>query len=241
MKCHSPTKPLKGYGNIKKRWEEKNLFQCFYIPLQNNCSLRNFVEKIAMEIINNTKIIDLCFTRKYYFSLSTLKKNKNLIQCVYLPFLCNYLQNLLAVRVKILHFYLYILFHYGMKNFISVLSWANANFLRECNTFVGECVFFFYYYYTREDKCFVTEPECFAREHNVSWEITIPPLVKNKYAKVYFKYIYFMLSILQIHLHIYVRNKIPYNCTFSVLKSAKLEQLILYLMHFNCGEVLKSN
>ncbi len=34
----------------------------------------------------------------------------------------------------------------------------------------------------------------------------------------------------------------PCNCTFSTkmlyLKSAKLEQLILYLMHFNCAEVV---
>ncbi len=32
-------------------------------------------------------------------------------------------------------------------------------------------------------------------------------LVKNKYTKMYLKYIYFMLSILQIHLHIYVLIK----------------------------------
>ncbi len=32
-------------------------------------------------------------------------------------------------------------------------------------------------------------------------------LVKNKYTKMYLKYIYFMPSILQIHLHIYVLNK----------------------------------
>ncbi len=61
------------------------------------------------------------------------------------------------------------------------------------------------------------------------------------------KYIYFMLSILQIHLHIYVRNKntLQLYCWYTklvYLKSAKLEQLILCLMHFNCVEVvLKSN
>ncbi len=30
--------------------------------------------------------------------------------------------------------------------------------------------------------------------------------VKHKYTKINLKYIYFMLSILQIHLHIYVLN-----------------------------------
>ncbi len=40
-------------------------------------------------------------------------------------------------------------------------------------------------------------------------------LVKKIYTKMYLKYIYFVLSILQIHLHIYVLNKIPCNCTFS--------------------------
>ncbi len=40
-------------------------------------------------------------------------------------------------------------------------------------------------------------------------------LVKHKYTKMYLKYIYFMLSILQIYLHIYVLNKIPCNYTFS--------------------------
>ncbi len=51
-----------------------------------------------------------------------------------------------------------------------------------------------------------------------------------------------MLSILQIPFHIYVLNKMPCNCNFSTklvyLKSAKLEQLILYLMHFKCVEVV---
>ncbi len=32
-------------------------------------------------------------------------------------------------------------------------------------------------------------------------------LVKNKYTKMYFKYIYFMLSTLQKHLHIYALNQ----------------------------------
>ncbi len=61
------------------------------------------------------------------------------------------------------------------------------------------------------------------------------------------KYIYFVLSILQIHLHIYVLNKSTLQLFFwytklVYLKSVKLEQLILYLMHFNYAEVvLKSN
>ncbi len=45
---------------------------------------------------------------------------------------------------------------------------------------------------------------------------------------------YFMLSKLQIHFPIYVHNTIPFNCTSYIklvyLKSAKLEQLILYLI-----------
>ncbi len=62
-------------------------------------------------------------------------------------------------------------------------------------------------------------------------------LVKNKYTKMYLKNIYFMLSILQIHLHIYVLNKNAlqlyfYYTKLVYLKSAKLEQLIL---HFMCG------
>ncbi len=72
--------------------------------------------------------------------------------------------------------------------------------------------------------------------------------MKNKYTKMYLKYIYFMLSILQIHLHIYVLNKntlLPLYFWYTklvYLKSAKLEQLILYLIHFNCAEVVpKSN
>ncbi len=43
-------------------------------------------------------------------------------------------------------------------------------------------------------------------------------LVKNKYTKMYLKFINFMLSILQIHLQMYVLKKIPCNCTFSILK-----------------------
>ncbi len=53
-------------------------------------------------------------------------------------------------------------------------------------------------------------------------------LVKNKYTKMYMKYIYFMLSILKIY---FTYTKLVY------LKSVKLEQLILYLMQFNCVEV----
>ncbi len=61
------------------------------------------------------------------------------------------------------------------------------------------------------------------------------------------KYIYCMLSILQIHLHNYVLNKNTLQLYYwytklLYLKSAKLEQLMLCLMHFNCVEVvLKSN
>ncbi len=61
---------------------------------------------------------------------------------------------------------------------------------------------------------------------------------------MYLKYIYFMLSILQIHWHIYVPNINTLQLYFyytktGVLKSVKLKQLILYLMHFNCVEVVK--
>ncbi len=44
-------------------------------------------------------------------------------------------------------------------------------------------------------------------------------LVKNKYTKMYLKYIYFIISILQIHLCIYVQYliKIPCSCTFGLL------------------------
>ncbi len=55
---------------------------------------------------------------------------------------------------------------------------------------------------------------------------------------------YLMLSILQIHLHIIYLIKIPCNwyTKLEFLKFSKLEQLILYLIHFNCAEVvLKSN
>ncbi len=68
--------------------------------------------------------------------------------------------------------------------------------------------------------------------------------MKNKYIKMYLKYIYFML-ILQIHLQINVLNTNTLQLHFTklvFLKSAKLEQLILYLMHFNCAKVqLKIN
>ncbi len=57
------------------------------------------------------------------------------------------------------------------------------------------------------------------------------------------KYIYFMPSILQIHLSIYVLNKNTLQLYFwytdLVYLSAKLEQLIMYLMHFNCAEVVQ--
>ncbi len=51
-----------------------------------------------------------------------------------------------------------------------------------------------------------------------------------------------MVSLLQIHLHIYVLQKNTLQLYFwysklVYLKFAKLEQLILYLMHFNCAEV----
>ncbi len=36
---------------------------------------------------------------------------------------------------------------------------------------------------------------------------------------MYLKYIYFMLSMLQIHFYIYVLNKMSWNCTFSALNS----------------------
>ncbi len=64
---------------------------------------------------------------------------------------------------------------------------------------------------------------------------------------MYLKYIYVMLSTLQKHLHIYVFNKNTLQLYFwytklVYLKSAKFQQLILCLMHFNCAEiVLKSN
>ncbi len=60
--------------------------------------------------------------------------------------------------------------------------------------------------------------------------------MKNVYTKIYLKYIYFLLSIVQIHLHIHVLNKI---CTFGILNwyTCGLKQLILYLTHINCAEV----
>ncbi len=54
---------------------------------------------------------------------------------------------------------------------------------------------------------------------------------------MYFKYIYFMLSILQTHLHISVLNKNTLQLYFWYTKLVKLEQLILYVTHFNCAEV----
>ncbi len=59
---------------------------------------------------------------------------------------------------------------------------------------------------------------------------------------MYLKYIYFVQSILQIHLYIYVHNKNTlqlyiWNTKLVKLKSAKLEQLMLYLRHFNSAEV----
>ncbi len=63
---------------------------------------------------------------------------------------------------------------------------------------------------------------------------------------MYLKYIYFMLSILRTHLHIYVLNKNTLQLYFwynklVYLKAAKLEQLIVCLMHFNCAEVVLSS
>ncbi len=61
------------------------------------------------------------------------------------------------------------------------------------------------------------------------------------------KYIYLMLIILQIHIHIYMFNRNTLQLYFWHTKAvylmpAKLEHLILYLMHFPFGEVgLKSN
>ncbi len=69
--------------------------------------------------------------------------------------------------------------------------------------------------------------------------------VKNKYTKMYLKYIYFMISIQQIHLHMYVLQNTQqlyfYYTNLVYSGSAKLEQLILCLMHCNCAEVVKSN
>ncbi len=65
-----------------------------------------------------------------------------------------------------------------------------------------------------------------------------PSEKKNKKTIMYLKYIYFLISVLQMHLHISVLNKNTlqlyfwYNKLLVYLKSAKLEQLILYLMHF---------
>ncbi len=57
------------------------------------------------------------------------------------------------------------------------------------------------------------------------------------------KYMYFMLSVLQIHLYIYVLNTNTLQLYFwysklVYVKSAKLEQFILYLILFNCVEVV---
>ncbi len=58
--------------------------------------------------------------------------------------------------------------------------------------------------------------------------------MKNKYTK--------MLSILKINVHIYILNKNTLKLYLVYLKSAKLEQLILCLMQFNCAQiVLKCN
>ncbi len=70
--------------------------------------------------------------------------------------------------------------------------------------------------------------------------------VKNKYTKMYLKYIYFMISIQQIHLHRNVLQNTQqlyfYYTNLVYSGSVKLEQLMLCLMHFNCAEVvLKSN
>ncbi len=69
--------------------------------------------------------------------------------------------------------------------------------------------------------------------------------VKNKYTKMYLKYIYFMMSIQQIHLHRNVLQNTQqlyfYYTNLVYSGSVKLEQLMLCLMHFNCAEVVKSN
>ncbi len=59
--------------------------------------------------------------------------------------------------------------------------------------------------------------------------------MKNKYTIMYLKYIYFMLSILKIHINMYVLNKNAlrlYNWCINLvyLKSDKSKRLILYLM-----------
>ncbi len=64
---------------------------------------------------------------------------------------------------------------------------------------------------------------------------------------MYLKGIFFIQCILQIPVYIYVLDKNTLQLYFwytklVFLKSAKLEQLILYLMHFHCAKVvLKSN
>ncbi len=65
--------------------------------------------------------------------------------------------------------------------------------------------------------------------------------MKNKFTKMFLKYIYFMLSTL--HLHIYVLNENTLQLYFwytnlVYLKFGKLEQISLDLMHLNCGEVV---
>jgi len=55
-------------------------------------------------------------------------------------------------------------------------------------------------------------------------------MMKNKYTKMYLKYIHFMPSILQIHLHI---NTQQLYFWYTKLKSAKLEQVILYLKGYS--------
>ncbi len=77
--------------------------------------------------------------------------------------------------------------------------------------------------------------------------ITSSSDILRKNTKVYLKYIYFVPSILQIHLNIYVLNKNTLQLYFwyaklVYLKSVKLEQLILCLTYCNCAEVvLRSN
>ncbi len=56
----------------------------------------------------------------------------------------------------------------------------------------------------------------------------------------------FLPLSIQIHLHIYVLNKNSLQLYFwynkmVYLKSATLGQLIVYLMHFNCVEVVLSS
>ncbi len=93
-------------------------------------------------------------------------------------------------------------------------------------------------HYKRQCPLFILDQIITSRVYKIS-----PNWKKN--TKNYLKYIFFVLSILQIYLYIYVLNKNSLQFYFwytklVYLKSAKLE-LILYLMHFNCKEVKSSH